>query len=78
MGFSPLNYTTKEFKPHARTHHVIIIVIIVTIAMLTLCYTIMSHATLVLFYHVSMLTLHNSLISRALWLHKHDITEFRM
>ena len=34
-----------------------IIVIIILIARLALCYPIMSHATLNLFYHVSMLTL---------------------
>jgi len=31
-------------------------------------FSIISHATLVLYYHASMLTLHTSLISRALWL----------
>ena len=46
----------KEFKPHAHTHHVVIIVIIVIIAMLTLCYSVMSHVALILYYHVSMLT----------------------
>jgi hypothetical protein len=35
---------------------------------LTLCYSIMSHATLILFYHTCMLTQHNSLILCALWL----------
>ena len=39
-----ITYTTKKFKPHARTHHVVIVVIIVIIAMLTLRYSIMSHA----------------------------------
>ena len=33
----------------------------------TLCHSIMSHATLILFHHVSMLTLRISLMSRALW-----------
>ena len=33
-----------------------------------LCYSIMSHATLILWYLASMLTLQNSLISQALWL----------
>jgi hypothetical protein len=37
-------------------------------SMLTLCYSILSHTTLVFYYHASMLTLHTSLISRALWL----------
>ena len=39
---SALKWTTKDFKPHSRTHHV------VTIAELTLCDSIMSHATLLL------------------------------
>ena len=34
----------------------------------TLCNSILSHATLILYYHASMLTLQNSVISRALWL----------
>ena len=42
--------STKEFKPH-----VVIIVIIIIIAKLTLCYSIMSHATLI-YYDASMLT----------------------
>ena len=33
-----------------------------------LCYSIVSHATLILQYHASMLTLQNSVTSRALWL----------
>ena len=45
-----------------------IIVVIVIIAILTLCYSIMSRITLFLLYHANMLTLHNSWISRALWL----------
>ena len=39
-----------------------------TLQCCTLCYSIMSHATLILYYHTSMLTLHTSLISHALWL----------
>ena len=35
---------------------------------LPLCYAIVSHATLILQYYASMLTLQNSVISRALWL----------
>ena len=58
----------QEFKPHACTHHVVIIVINVINAMLILCYSIMSHATLILFYHAYKLTLYTSLISHALWL----------
>ena len=34
----------------------------------TLCYSIVSHGTLILYYHTYMLTLQNSVISRALWL----------
>jgi hypothetical protein len=45
---------------------VVIIVIIVTIAMFTLCDSIMSHATLIPYYHAFMLTLHTFLISHAL------------
>ena len=43
-------------------HHVDII------AMMTLCYSMMSHGTRVLCCHISMLTLHTFLMSRALWL----------
>ena len=42
-GFWHWNGPPKEFKPHACTHHGVIVVII---AMLTLCYIITSHATL--------------------------------
>ena len=42
--------------------------IIVIFAMLTLCYSIMSHVSLILYYYASMLTLQTSLISYALWL----------
>jgi hypothetical protein len=42
--------------------------VLLVIAMLTMCYSILSHATLMLFYHASMLTLHNSLMSHILWL----------
>ena len=51
---------------HTRMHHVVVIVIIISTATLTLCYSIMSHATLTLYYHASMLILQTSLISRAL------------
>ena len=49
-------------------HHIVVIIIIVNTAMLTLCYSIMSRATLIFFCQASMLTLHNSSLSRALWL----------
>ena len=48
--------STKEFKPHACTHHVFILVII---AMLTLCYSIMSLATLILYCHINIAGLLN-------------------
>ena len=54
-----LGESTKEFTPHTCTHHVVIIVII--IAMLTFCYSIMSYTTLILYYHAYMLTLRASL-----------------
>ena len=62
---STLKQSTKEFKLHVCMHHIIIIVII---GMLALCVSMMSHTTLILYYHTSMLTLHISLISHALWL----------
>ena len=61
MGFD-LQVIHQKFKPHARTHHVDIV------TMLNLCYSIMSHATLITYDHASMSTLHTSVISRALWL----------
>jgi hypothetical protein len=33
-----------------------------------LCYSLVSHATLIQYYHASMLTLQNSVMLRALWL----------
>jgi hypothetical protein len=42
-------------------HHVVIIIVIVIITMLTLCDSIMSYATQILFYHASMLTVHKLL-----------------
>jgi hypothetical protein len=63
-----MGFHNKEFKPHDRTHHDVIIVIIVIIVMLTLCYSKMSHATLILYYHAFMLTLHTFFISHELWL----------
>ena len=69
MGFD-IKKIIKEFikKPHSRMHQVVIIVNIVDVATLTLCYSIMSHATLILFYHPYMLTIPNSSLSNALWL----------
>jgi hypothetical protein len=63
---------------HSHCHPLLFIVVI---AMLTLCYSIMSHATLIIFYHASMLlTLQKlSFVSHALWFAtKCDITEFRV
>ena len=40
----------------------------IMLSLLTLCFSIMSHATLVFFYHASLSTLRNSLMSSALWL----------
>jgi hypothetical protein len=51
-----LKISAKEYKPHVGKHHDIIIVIIIIIVILTLCYSIMSHATLnslVSFIHVN-------------------------
>jgi hypothetical protein len=49
-----------EKSNYTYTHRIVIIVIIVV---LTLCYSMMSHATLILYYHASMLTLQTSLVS---------------
>ena len=48
-----LKQSIQNFQLHTRTHHIDIIVIIVV---LTLCYSIISHSTLILYYHASMLT----------------------
>ena len=56
------NKPSKVFKPYVWTHQVVIIVIIV---ILTLGCFIMSKATLMIFYHTSILTLRISLISHA-------------
>ena len=60
--------SNKEFKPHARMHHVVVLEIVVIIVMLTLNYFSMSRITLILYYHTTMLTMYTSLTSRALWL----------
>ena len=54
------------------------IVIIITLAMLILCYSLISHAILILYYHGFMSTLHTSLISCALWLPMCDIRKVRV
>ena len=56
-------------------HHV---VTIFNIEMLTLDDFKLSHTTLALKYHASMLTLPTSLISRALGYHKHGFREVRV
>ena len=61
--FSPIYHNSFTFKPHAHMHCVVIIVVA---AMLTSCYSTMSHAALVLYYRACMLTLHTALISCAL------------
>jgi hypothetical protein len=61
-GFD-IEISCQDFKPHARMHHVVIIVIIV---MLTICYSMMSHAIPILVCHTFMLTLQKN--SCALWL----------
>jgi hypothetical protein len=61
MGFD-IEINHQKFKWDVHTHHVVII------AMLTLCYSTMSHVTLTLFHHAFMLTLFKSVISCALWL----------
>ena len=59
-----LHNLPETFKPFARTHNVVIIVIIVVIAMLTLCYSIMSHATLIACPHLPTQTTFNSNLAR--------------
>ena len=63
-----LKQSTKELKPQVRTHQVDIIVIIIIDAMLVLCCSTMSHATLNLYHHTSMLILYSCLKVHALWL----------
>ena len=43
-----------------------------------LCYFIITNTTKFLYYHVSILTLQNSVISHPLWCHRCDNTEFRV
>ena len=73
-----LKQSAKEFKPHTHMHHVVINAINVIIAMLTLCYSIMSHAKPILYYHTSMLTLRNSLYHVHFVGRIHDIREVRV
>jgi ethanolamine transporter EutH len=61
MGFDIKVYP-KEFKLHACTRHIIIIVIISIIAVLTLWHSIMSCTTLILYYHTSMVIPHTSIM----------------
>lgn len=43
--------STEKIKPHAHTHYIVIN------AMLTFCYSIISHVTILLYYHAFILTL---------------------
>ena len=56
--FSPIHHAfwhyNKPSKNSQHTHHVVIIIVIVIIIMSTLCYSITSHATLILLYHAFM------------------------
>ena len=72
MGFD-IEISRQEFTPHARMHHVVIIVIIV---MLVLCYSMMSHAILILVCHTSMSTL--QIFHVHFGCHKRDIMDFRV
>ena len=65
--FSHQSKPPKNLNHYVHTYHVVIMIVIVIIALLTSCYSIISHVTLILFYHASILTLQNSLISHALW-----------
>jgi hypothetical protein len=51
---STLKIIHQTIHTHARTHYVVIIFFI---AMLTLCYFIMPHATQILYYHAYVLTM---------------------
>ena len=64
MGF---DITINHQRIQTTSSHALLVIVVI-IAMLTLCYSIISHTTLILFYQTSMLALQNSLISRALWL----------
>ena len=66
MGFHIKTIHQKIETTRLHTLHYSVIVVI--IAMSTLSYSIVSHNTLILYDHASMLTLQTSLISRALWL----------
>ena len=59
IGFD-IKIIHQRIKPHPRMHHVVIIVV------LTLWCSIISHATIIFFYHKYMITLQSSSISRAL------------
>ena len=50
MGFD-IKLIHQKFKPHDHTHHVVII------ALLILCYSILSYVTLSFYYHASELAL---------------------
>jgi hypothetical protein len=72
-GMLPSKQTTKEFKPHVHMLNFAIIVATVNSAMSTLCYFIMSHATLILFYHYTTPSYHVHIGCR-----ESDITKFKV
>lgn len=57
-----------QSNPPKHSNHTFAPTTFVITAVLTFCYSIVSHATLFLDYHPALLTLHTSLMSRALWL----------
>ena len=61
-----IKQSTKGFKLHvAHTQHAVVVVVICNVG---LCVdSIMSHSTLILYYHASTLTLETSFMSCALW-----------
>jgi hypothetical protein len=67
MGFD-IKINHPKSKWHVRMHHVVIVAIIVITVMLTLYFLIISQTTSFLFHPTTMITLHNSLLSHALWL----------
>ena len=67
MGFD-IKTIHQIIQSHAQTHHVVIVVVNIVIAMLALCdFPYVTHYNKSL-YHSSMLILQTSLISSALWL----------
>ena len=71
-----------ELAHQKNSNHVLTRIMLSTLLLLhcwRLCYSIMSHTTLILYYHASTLTLQTSIISCALWLpYMHDIGRVRV